>query len=345
MLAILQRDDPRWREALRKIGTSDVYFTPEYSVPFDLVTEGESEAVVYENGGEVFFCPYRRRSIPVRGFEALSDTTSEYGYGGPVSSTNDPEFLRLAYAGMDEAARERRIVAEFCRYHSLLGNHTIGQIGRQPIYVGETVCADTAVSFDEILANASKNARRDYRRGVRMGVSVRLGSSDEDIEKFSDVYITSMTHAQASSFYFFPKEFFLRTFQALPSGSILLMAELEGRLLSAAMFLYDRNALHYHFSGTDRADPASSKTCAALVVLFEALRFAQENGIPRVHLGGGVGSEAAALFRFKARFSSLRRQFYVSKHVFQPGLYGEICAAAGVDPAMDYFPAYRAPRS
>jgi len=341
MIDILRADDPRWHETLRKARTSDVYLTPEYSAPFDLVTEGESEAIVYEDNGEVFLLPYRRRTIPVPGFEELSDTTSEYGYGGPVSSTDDIEFLRHAYSGVDTVAREQKIVTEFCRYHSLLGNHRIGQIGRDPVYVGETVCVDTSIPFDDILANASKNARRDYRRGLRMGVSVRVGSSDRDVEQFVEVYTRSMRHAQASAFYFLPKGFFCRTFQKLPSQSILLMAEFEGRVLSAAMFLYDRAALHYHFSGTDREDPASSKTCAAVVVLFEALRFAQEHGIGCVHLGGGVGSQADALFRFKARFSDLRRQFYVSKHVFQPKLYAEICEAAGVDPAMDYFPAYR----
>jgi serine/alanine adding enzyme len=342
MLDILRSNDPRWYETLQRTGMPDVYLTPEYAAPFDFVSEGQSEAFVYEDSGEVFLFPYRRRAIPVPGFEGLSDMTSEYGYGGPASSTNDPEFLRLAYAGMDEVARERRIVTEFCRYHSLLGNHAIGQIGRNPIYVGETVCVNTAVPFDEILADASKNARRDYRRGLRMGVSVRVGSSDRDIEQFVDVYTKSMKRAQASAFYYFPGEFFQRAFQALPSRSILLMAEFEGRVLSAAMFLYDCAALHYHFSGTDREDPASGKTCAAVVVLFEALRFAQENGIGRVHLGGGVGSQADALFRFKARFSSLRRQFHVSKHVFDPGVYAEICTAARVDPDTDYFPAYRA---
>lgn len=345
MLDILRPDDLRWRQAIQKTGTSDVYFTPGYSTPFDLVSQGESEALVYEDSGEVFLFPYRRRAIPVRGFEALYDMTSDYGYGGPVSSTKDPEFLRLAYAAMDEDARERRIVTEFCRYHSLLGNQEIGQIGRDPIFVGETVCVDTAIPFDEILANTAKTARRDYRRGLRMGVSVRAGSSDEDIGEFFRLYTKSMTHAQASAFYFFPEEFFRRTFRAMPSGSILLMAELEGRLLSAAIFLFDEKALHYHFSGSNRDDPAAGKACAALVVLVEALRFAHENGIPCAHLGGGVGSQADALFRFKARLSPLRREFYVSKHVFQPELYGEICATAGIDPAIDHFPAYRALRS
>src|SRR5207249_1304318 len=52
----------------------------------------------------------------------LRDASSPYGYGGPVSTTDAPGFLRSAWGAYGEWMREHRVVVEYIRFHPLLAN-------------------------------------------------------------------------------------------------------------------------------------------------------------------------------------------------------------------------------
>ena len=52
----------------------------------------------------------------------LKDASSPYGYGGPVTSCDDAEFLATAWAAYGEWMARQRVVVEYVRFHPVLGN-------------------------------------------------------------------------------------------------------------------------------------------------------------------------------------------------------------------------------
>jgi len=61
-----------------------------------------------------------------------------------------------------------------------------------------------------------------------------------------------------------------------------------------------------------------------------------------LNLGGGV-RDGDALQAFKTSFGPGRAEYHVGSAVHDDAAYRELCARAGVDPADDFFPAYRKP--
>ena len=74
---------------------------------------------------------------------------------------------------------------------------------------------------------------------------------------------------------------------------------------------------------------------------FEAMRHARERGLKQLHLGGGLRA-GDALARFKASLGSGRAPYHVGRAVLDRSRYDQLCAAAGVAPDAERFPAYRA---
>src|ERR1700680_4379842 len=51
---------------------------------------------------------------------AVRDIQSAYGYGGPLSNTDDPEFVAAAEHAFTGWAKESNVIAEFLRFHPLV---------------------------------------------------------------------------------------------------------------------------------------------------------------------------------------------------------------------------------
>jgi len=74
---------------------------------------------VFQDGGEVCYHSVHLSQAP--GTE-LYDAQSHYGYGGPVASTPHEAFLSEAWSAYRTWYKERRVLAEFIRFHPLLEN-------------------------------------------------------------------------------------------------------------------------------------------------------------------------------------------------------------------------------
>lgn len=330
-------DGREWTRVQAVFQSLDVYFSAAYAQCFSEVSDGSVEAYLYRAQGETFFFPYRLR--PIAGAKELYDIVSEYGYGGPLSTTDDECFLREAYDGLSEMAADRRIVSEFCRYHPVLGNVQLAQKFRHVELCGPTVIYRCDLDDDDGLSRVKPNVRRDYRRGIREGLTVRRSRDIADVDAFYDMYVQSMVDVGASNFYLFSESFFRRTLALV--DAFLLLGELRGSLVAGALFLRSAGTMHYHFGGAVR-DPSLRHVNGTTVILCEALRIAKELSLQRVHLGGGVGGREDGLFKFKSRFSPDRVEYYISKHVFLEREYEDLCARHGVSPeTKGMFPPYR----
>ena len=333
----------KWDAITAELKT-DVYFYSNYLRSFDSYSEGLGFAISIESNGVRYFEPFRVRKIKVEGFEDYCDVSSEYGYSGPIS-TGDKAFANLALDTVRLLFKKHNVVSTFVRYHPLLENEKIAESRRNIINCNPTVSMDTSLGFEEVLANLNIKKRSNYKRAIKKGTIVRYGT-ESDIPSFYEVYKQSMQHAHASDFYFLSEDFFRNTLHNLKDNAFMLIAEFEGVIAAASLFLFSENMMHYHFSGKNSADPHVAKANGTTVILCEAAKIASEKGIKEFHLGGGVGGALNdPLFEFKKDFSKQTRTFYISKDIENEPVYLDICKKIGMNPEKEtFFPAYRAPK-
>ena len=147
----------------------DIYFEPDYA---ELYETEENRAVEYR-----FECEYgfitnlflkRRIDIKLPDEVQYFDIVTPYGYGGPVIHwTNDKEKLIQAY--MDDFGRyteKEHIIAEFVRFHPILGNGVDFKEVYKSIFDRKTV--GTNLTYDDVVAKEfSKHKRKDIRKALK----------------------------------------------------------------------------------------------------------------------------------------------------------------------------------
>ncbi len=156
-----------------------------------------------------------------------------------------------------------------------------------------------------------------------------------------------MAAVGASPYYLFDRPYFEGLRDELGSGLQLFVAEHDGEVVAASLFLHHGDFLQYHLSASD---PDSRDLPASKLIIDAARKWGVQVGAKILHLGGGVGSQEDSLWRFKKGFSDRRHTFSVWKHVVSPELYEELIAKRarrlGVPSrelsASGFFPAYRA---
>jgi len=115
-----------WEEALSRFIRKDIYFLPEYHRMYELNQEGRAYAFFVEDGDDMLFYPFMLRPIKSIGGKQVSeecyDIQTVYGYSGPLSNTKDPRVLGRLWEPFREWCKEKKVVAEFIRFHPPLEN-------------------------------------------------------------------------------------------------------------------------------------------------------------------------------------------------------------------------------
>ena len=127
---------------------------------------------------------------------------------------------------------------------------------------------DNYSSFDDFLETFSsvkrKKTRRDRRRVAEGGITFRhLRGSDLDAGLWQIVYrLISMTFMQRGSLPYFSQEFFNEISRALPDNILVILAELQGQPIAAAVFFESEQVLYGRYWGSDgHYDALHFETC------------------------------------------------------------------------------------
>ncbi|WP_242343894.1 GNAT family N-acetyltransferase [Anaeromyxobacter terrae] len=343
METILRREDAAaWSALLAKAGVTDVFFTPGYVAANEPAFGGVAECFAYEERDAVVVYPYVRRPIEESGYW---DITSVYGFGGYVKSPRDAPIPRFA-AVFAEYCREAGIVSEFVRFHPLLGNHR--DIEPPPVDVRlhqQVVCIDFRADGGDLHPLGDKDVRRRVRRAREAGLEVIDDLGGRFFGEFVAQYRATMALRGAERFYFFPDPFFRSIRELLGRGARLLVAVLDGRVLGGLLMLYGEEFAYYHLACSD---PQSRTLGTNDLLLVAAIEWAHRIGKRRFLLGGGLNGEDS-LFRYKARFSPGRADYFLGRRIHLPEIYERLCAEKmrrdGSDPekfrSRPWFPLYR----
>lgn len=245
------------------------------------------------------------------------DLETPYGYGGPlVDLSIVPEESQIEFrSGLKSFCVKHGIVSQFVRFHPLLGNYKYLPLVIEGRCLRDTIYIDTS---DAALIEKNMDAkhRNTVRKAERMGVTV-IQKSISEYEPFMEMYYETMIRDAADEYYVFNEQYF-SSLKALGDNACIFYAELEGKLISGAIMLFNNNFMHYHLAGTyDQYKNVSPSN----LLLREAGLWAAQNGITRFHLGGGVSADDS-LFKFKKKFNKYGRlSFVVGRTIFDKDSY------------------------
>lgn len=269
--------------------------------------------VLYTDSRGFWMYGFHMATIP--GYQHSFDLQSPYGYGGPVSNCDDHSFQMDAWRSYQDWCQSSGVVVEFARLHPLAAwQYYPGVI----VTDRQTVVVD--LSIGNLRDQYEVRCRTAVRKAEKSGLVFQKYPISNKICQFIDFYHKAMTEIGASSFYFFPADYFLSL--AKMRGLHLFVCEYNGIWMSAGLFLAGGDTLEYHLSATT-AD--GKKFSATNLLIDNAAIFGKNTGLRWLYLGGGTdGRSDNSLLRFKTGFSPLRREYSYGYNVFDAYTYNQL---------------------
>lgn len=311
-----------WHSVLRQLPESlrDVYFLPEYVALHCFEQWTKALLFVYHQAEAIWAYPFLLQPIRRVGEiylePGLYDVETAYGYGGPVANTDKASFLGEAHTAFSTWCQKKGVIAEFVRLHPLLETHHWLDPQVELIYDRTTVSLQLS-SLEE--RRFRPTVRNKLRRARDLGIHVTVQPAHEGFEKFAALYTRTMAHLEAESFYFFNETYFSDLGEFTKTQGWLLSAELDQEWLGSAVFLKGAHILHYHLSATD---PDKRVPGVVNLLLAAAARLGAQDGLRRMHLGGGRSSSPDdSLLEFKRSMASDEHVFYVGRRIHKPQVY------------------------
>jgi CelD/BcsL family acetyltransferase involved in cellulose biosynthesis len=307
--------------------------------------QGEQRLLVAEADGARVAYPLQLRPLTGLPFTAELEAgrwdSASPPFTGPLTAGEVSGAQREALAGeIAETLAAEGVVAEFAHLHpwsaepALVGG---GEPDREIVWVDLTL--DPQRLWRE---SYSKACRKNVNRAEREGVSVRAATDADDIAEFHRIYIATMERNEALDAYFFERDYFQAILAELSGSARFALAEQDGRVIAATLYLHDGDDVYSYLGGADHDHQQLRPTNA---VVHETIRWAREQGKRRLILGGGY-RPGDGIFRFKASFSPQRATLALARRVHLRQDYDALVDAwrahhgdSADEPA--FFPAYR----
>lgn len=299
----------------------DIYFGEEYVRLYETEAE-KAVCCIVKDGDKTMLFPFLSREFVFQD-HILHDFETAYGYGGPIWNHADDDFKSAALQLMVEELKNQDYIAGFVRFHPLLDNYKLFDVGRV-IEDRKTVAIDLSLDENDIWMQEIHTKNRNViKKGEKSGLQFVVDNEFNYLDDFIRLYDATMDKLDAADFYYFKPSYYQEFVKSLPNSFLGVVLH-EGRVVSSAIFMYEGGYGHYHLSGSD---VNALKLSPNNYMLWQAALELKRRGVKRFHLGGGTtSSEEDSLFCFKSRFSKHTCQFCLGKLIFNQPLYEEICA-------------------
>ena len=298
----------------------DIYFLEEYVRLYETENE-KATCCIIRDSEKIMLFPFLCRTFEYQGM-IFHDFETAYGYGGPVWQHADVHFKTTALQMMVDELKHQNYVAGFIRFHPLLANYegfTVGQL----IKDRKTVAIDISLDENDIWMQEIHTKNRNViKKGEKSGLKFIVDNEFKYLPEFIRLYDATMDKLEAADFYYFKQQYYDELVKKLPNSFLGVVLH-EGKVVSAAIFMYDGKYGHYHLSGSD---VSALKLSPNNYMLWHAALELKKRGVKVFHLGGGTtSSDDDSLLCFKSRFSKNTYQFCLGKLIFNQNLYEKIC--------------------
>ncbi|PLS01098.1 lipid II:glycine glycyltransferase FemX [Neobacillus cucumis] len=355
MYEVISHDQKiRWEEKLNQLSKTDIFYHPSYSNLYQRFGDGAPHLFFYDDGrgnqaGYVFLkrkisgLPFvQNEKLNVDLFDII---TPSYGYGGPLGNVEDEQSLRKFRKEFEEYCQKEHIICEFIRFHPLLENYKLMNPYMDVAYDRETVFIDLTKDEKEIFSQYHNNHKRNVNKAYKNELKFKTFQSEEAIKMVDDfykLYKETMDKLQASAYSYFSIEYLISLLSDLANMSVIGSVFYEGRMIGAALCLYDGDSLHYHLGCSQKQ---FLNMGGNIYLLHQMALWGKQVGLNKFHLGGGhIGRDS--LFQYKYRFNpNGLLHFYTGKKVHNVQTYNWLIEKwekyYGESADQQFFPAYR----
>jgi Acetyltransferase (GNAT) domain len=351
--------DLEWQKCLNTL-PHDFYHLPGYLELEAQRYEANAEAIVIEDGAEVFFLPYLIRDCDCKD-DRVYDVISPYGYPGMLVSAagQNPQFIDRCLQIIYRYWQERNICSAFLRLHPILNSylarvtcerhesHQAIESTERLHQRGEVVICDLTNDLEDIWKQIRSSHRTKINKLKRSGFIVKMVPVDRYLEVFIDIYRETMNRVNATPSYYFTQDYFERFLQILGDGVQICVVEIDGQIIAASLITEFSGIVQYHLGGTRTEFLPYSPT----TILFDyVIKWAKQRNNRYFNLGGGLSGQQDSLYHFKVGFSNSTRSFATLETIVDRQLYDRLTAqraeslglTASALNQTPFFPAYRA---
>lgn len=345
---IRMTDRCEWDDIISKFSQADSYYTFDYvnalrihgdGTPYIFFYEGDKNnsalnVVMLRNIGDIEYIHLDMNDY--------YDIISPYGYGGFIYNGNwDVESLAKLEIDYTKFCIENNIVCEFVRFHPILRNYEKGKYIYETVYIGDTVYINLE-NEDIIWNNITSKNRNMIRKSLKNNVKIFHTNSRNLIHTFMEMYKETMDRDEATSYYYFEKEYYEAIFESQNEDVNFFYAMLDEEIISMSIILKHASQLHYHLSASRYKYRGLAPTN---LLLYEVAKWGVSQGCTTFHLGGGVGGDPEdSLFKFKKSFNrNSESKFYIGKKIFDKKVYDMIVESIPSKKKLrdNFFPVYR----
>jgi len=209
---------------------------------------------------------------------------------GPVMDWEDKELVSKLVKELKKIGKDRKVdfirISPQVKYSQSTEKYfrRLGFVKNQMHDVDAEITwvLDLTQSLEEILANMRKNTRYSIRKAEKDGVRIIKSKNIEDLPKFFEVYEDTVKRQKwhAYNYDYLKKEFE----EFSKEGQIkIYLAEYQGKIIAAALFIYYNKEVVYHHSGSlteYRNIPAS------YLIQWESIKDSKESGYRKYNFFG-----------------------------------------------------------
>lgn len=342
----------QWDSIVTSFQNYDIYYLSGYLSSFKTHGDGDPILVYYESENLRGICAFMLRDISSEPWATrlekhrFYDVVTPYGYGGWLFDGNPSEAeVEIFWKNYCSFMKEQNITDAFTRWSPWLKNQESLRNYSNIIDLGKTIYIDTS-SKETIYNNIKSKDRNTIRKAIRNGIEVKHSSDPKLLEEFRRIYNSTMDKDHALEYYYFKPEFYNSIAKDLKGHWELFYAVYKDKMIAASIMLFCNGRIHYHLSGSIME---FRNLNATNLILYETALYGAEHGYKIFHLGGGVGSQPDALFKFKKSFNKNDQeelQFSISKDCFDQEKYDMLVnIRKNNDPQFNenssFFPVYR----
>ncbi|QFZ55888.1 GNAT family N-acetyltransferase [Oceanihabitans sp. IOP_32] len=296
--------------------------------------------------------PFVLREIPYKLRNTIYyDVISPYGYSGPLFNKDMSRgYLLKFWELIDSWYKENNVVSEFIRFS--LNNNC-------QFYSGTLIPTLSNVrgrllDYEQQWASLKQKVRNNYRKAVNNNLKSHIvynNVKDEDIERFYDIYISTMRRVNANTDYFYSLCYFKNIVRLCEGKIIFAFVYKDGIAISTELILTSNNTLYSYLGGTIM-DYFSLRPNDFLKV--EVMKWARLQHFKYYVLGGGR-EDFDNLYKYKKSFfpNDDDLVFYTGRKIINKAVYNELDKITNDEIGLDdgglekkgrkigFFPAYR----
>lgn len=321
----------------------DVFFEPAYGRLYERVENCQCSVFTYDSCIGSVCNMYLMRPVPwlVDGVQYY-DTTTPYGYGGPIITKGSAslELINGYYQAWFAHCLRSGIIADFVRFH-LFDN-----VEMRENYPGDVIHASANAvrwldsEIDDIWMQFEHKVRKNVKRARSNNLEILTDSTGQYLDDFLNIYYDTMERDHAKKYYYFEREYFQQIIESLPDRYVFFHVTLDNRIISTELVLYSERYAYSFLGGTlDEFYPLRPND----LLKYEIIKWCKEKGIKAFVLGGGYNGKDG-IYRYKKSFApESDTPFYVGRKIFRMDIYEKLVAIRkNITPIKEeYFPLYR----